>query len=187
MAFEHVSMWSRWHNTASVSRSRGGTCPMPRTLRDRSAPAPAKDPRGHRDRSRRAHATHEYGENLERIVKVLSAPQPRTRLCFNDSPKSTLATLRRALARGALRPGGAVPPPPARCREFRTVSRGYASCLRFSRPLDPTRPQRLAGFEFSRGDADIDDPDLVSTEALARTASASFWLRFAHPTWKATT
>lgn len=38
----------------------------------------------------------------------------------------------------------------------------------------------------SAGDADIDDPDLISAQFLAMIASAIFWPRFMHGTWSIT-
>ena len=39
--------------------------------------------------------SHEYTEVFERVIGVVVTLQPRVRLCFNDSPESTLEAIRR--------------------------------------------------------------------------------------------
>ncbi|MDR2998574.1 MAG: hypothetical protein LBU78_10700 [Microbacterium sp.] len=42
--------------------------------------------------------SHEYTEIFERAVNVVSELQPGIRFCFNDSPETTLAAVRRGIA-----------------------------------------------------------------------------------------
>lgn len=43
--------------------------------------------------------SHEYTEIFERVVNTLLACRPGVRVCFNDSPETTLDAVRRALRR----------------------------------------------------------------------------------------
>lgn len=43
--------------------------------------------------------SHEYTEIFERAVNAVMDLQPRSRLCFNDSPESTLQAVRRGITR----------------------------------------------------------------------------------------
>lgn len=42
--------------------------------------------------------SHEYTVVFERAVNAVCAAQPGVRLCFNDSPETTLEAVRRAIA-----------------------------------------------------------------------------------------